>query len=93
LHKRRAEHRQRRICNTLRLLKRHDKLGVQKAAGLFKKEVLSTSTKKVVNELAYAQLIADRAAKAEAKKSRKVFLDKLLLSEGKFGKSVLPAIN
>jgi hypothetical protein len=37
------------------------------------------ATEKVVNELAHAQLIVDRAAKVEAKKNRKGFLDEVII--------------
>ncbi|KAF8251302.1 hypothetical protein K440DRAFT_658737 [Wilcoxina mikolae CBS 423.85] len=48
---------------------------VQKGGVLYASEARSMATKKVVNELLQAQLIVDRAAKAEAKKNRKIFLD------------------
>jgi hypothetical protein len=49
--------------------------------------------KKVVNELAEAQLIIDRAENGGARKNRKVFLMKLLLGKGKCRKSVFLAVN
>lgn len=42
------------------------------------------AAEKMVDEFAQAQLIVNRAAKAEAKKNRKVFLSALFPSDGKF---------
>ena len=42
------------------------------------------ATERMVDEFAQAQLIVNRAAKAEAKKNRKIFLSALLLSDAKF---------
>ena len=42
------------------------------------------ATEKMVDEFAQAQLIVNRAAKAEAKMNRKVFLSALFPSDGKF---------